>query len=69
MTEWERQWWKEYFRADAERREKKQEEEKRIRLLAFRAWNYNELPPEPDREQVAKYINEHPELFRGAGPQ
>lgn len=69
MTEWERQWWKEHFRSDAEKREKKQEEERRIRILAVRAWNHNELPPEPDREQVAKYIKEHPELFRGAGPQ
>ena len=48
---------------------KETQEETRIRILAIRAWNHDELPPEPDREQVAKYINEHPELFRGACPQ
>lgn len=67
MTEWERQWWKEYFRADAEKREKKQEED--VRRLAHRWWNFDETPPTEYYYNVKEYIKCHPDEFKGAGPQ
>ena len=44
-------------------------EEIRIRILALWYWNHGAMPPMEDRPAVARYIHDHPELFKGATPQ
>ena len=41
----------------------------KIRFYAHRYWNFDELPPVTYRALVAKYIIDHPDEFKGAGPQ
>lgn len=43
--------------------------ENRIRHWAFLWWNFDQLPPVDIRIDVMKYIQEHPQDFKGAGPQ
>lgn len=43
--------------------------EERIRHWAFLWWNFDKLPPIEIRAEVAKYVNEHRDKFKGAGPQ
>ena len=41
----------------------------KIRFYAHRYWNFDELPPVTYRALVVKYITDHPDEFKGAGPQ
>lgn len=43
--------------------------ENRIRHWAFLWWNFGTMPPREIRIEVIKYIQEHPNDFKGAGPQ
>ena len=49
-------------------KEEKQED-MRIHILALHWWNCDDSIPIEDIAAVQRYINEHPELFKGAGPQ
>ena len=40
-----------------------------IRFLARKWWNWDITPPEHLIEEVRQYIKEHPNEFRGLGPQ
>ncbi len=52
-----------------ELRKEQEREETRISVLAKMYWNHGQMPSIDDRAAVCRYINEHPEIFRGAGPQ
>ena len=43
--------------------------EYKIKIYAHRWWNFDEEVPAGYRLDVIKYISEHPEEFKGAGPQ
>lgn len=43
--------------------------EERIRHWAFLWWNFDRIPPIEIRAEVIKYIQDHPNDFKGAGPQ
>ena len=43
--------------------------ENRVRHWAFMWWYFDQTPPVDIRIDVMKYIQEHPEEFKGAGPQ
>lgn len=52
----------------------KEERERVLSKLCFEWWNFNIMPPEcliEDGvcEEMMKYIDSHPEKFRGACPQ
>lgn len=40
-----------------------------IYYLAFNYWNFDIIPPEEYIIEVAYYIKNHPEYFKGATPQ
>lgn len=40
-----------------------------IRLMAYKYWNLNIMPPPAYYYRVGEYIKCHPEEFKGAGPQ
>jgi hypothetical protein len=43
--------------------------ENRIRHWAHLWWNFDQTPPVDIRIDVMKYIQEHPDEFKGAKPQ
>lgn len=55
--------------ADVLHRMKEEDDRYDIRRLAHEYWNWDILPPKEYALAVSGYIVEHPEEFRGAGPQ
>ena len=41
----------------------------KVSIYAHRYWNFDEMPPEKYKKQVAEYIQRHPEEFKGLTPQ
>lgn len=44
-------------------------EQELIRKMAHDFWNWDKIPPEEYWEAVRIYFRDHPEEFKGAGPQ
>ena len=54
---------------DVLQRMKEEDDRYAIRRLAHEYWNWDIMPPAGYAHTIYEYIAQHPEEFKGAGPQ